>query len=101
MNEVATHVLPVIPKLMTLPRAKLTAGSTQRPGSSMSSSNVNIRYRDGSIGSIAVRDKRQVIHTRERLLEDGWLVMQNQTLLDAIVEQRQIEHNDVRPIMTR
>jgi hypothetical protein len=66
----------------------------------MSSLNVNIRYRDGSVSSVSVHDKEQVIHTRTRLMEDGWLVMQNQTFLDATVEQRQIEHNDVCRIMT-
>jgi hypothetical protein len=61
----------------------------------MSSSIVNIRYRDGSIDSVAVRDKNQVINVRTKLMTDGWMVMQNQTFLDGTVEQRQIEHNEV------
>ena len=53
-------------------------------------------YRDGTAGSVEVRDKGQVINTRKKLLEDGWMVMRNQTFLDSTVEQREIEHNDVR-----
>jgi hypothetical protein len=61
----------------------------------MSSSTVSIRYRDGSIDSVAVRDKKQVINVRTKSMTDGWMVMQNQTFLDGTVEQRQIEHNEV------
>jgi hypothetical protein len=67
----------------------------QRRASNMSSSIVSIRYRDGSIDSVAVRDKKQVINVRTKLMTDGWMVMQNQTFLDGTVEQRQIEHNEV------
>ncbi|KAJ5713151.1 uncharacterized protein N7483_010332 [Penicillium malachiteum] len=78
-----------------MPRATRSAGSTtQRQGSKMSSPSWNICYRDGSISSIPVRDKNQVINTRRKLMEDGWIVMQNQTFLDSTVEQRQIEHNN-------
>ncbi|KAJ6021266.1 hypothetical protein N7540_006770 [Penicillium herquei] len=101
MNKVAVspvlapHVLSVIPALWNMPRATRSAGSTtQRQGSKMSSPSLNIYYRDGSISSITVRDKNQIINTRRKLMEDGWIVMQNQTFLDSTVEQRQIEHND-------
>lgn len=61
----------------------------------MSSSVVSFLFRDGSVDSVSVRDKGQVIDTRRKFMVDGWIVMQNQTFLDATIEQRQIEHNDV------
>lgn len=96
MFSVTPHVLSAFPPLIDLPRGARTVGSAmQRRASNMSSSIVSIRYRDGSIDSVAVRDKKQVINVRTRLMTDGWMVMQNQTFLDGTVEQRQIEHNEV------
>ncbi|KAL5335656.1 hypothetical protein BJX70DRAFT_390569 [Aspergillus crustosus] len=89
----APHVLSVVP-MMNRPRAQTAGSTTQRLGNKMSSSIVSFYYRDGIVGSVEVRDKRQVIDTRKKLLEDGWMVMRNQTFFDSTVEQRQIEHND-------
>jgi hypothetical protein len=66
----------------------------------MNSLIVSMRYCDGSIDSVAVRDKKQVINMRTKLMTDGWMVMQNQTFLDGTEEQRQLEHNDVSSIKT-
>jgi predicted RNase H-related nuclease YkuK (DUF458 family) len=61
----------------------------------MSPLTVQIRYRDGSTGFTAVSNKEEVISARKKLMDDGWMVMQNQTFLDNAVDQRQIEHNNV------
>lgn len=94
--SVTPHMLSAFPPLINLPRGTQTVGSAmQRRASNMGSSIISIHYRDGSINSIAVRDKKQVINVRTKLMTDGWMVMQNQTFLDGTVEQRQIKHNEV------
>ncbi|PYH75183.1 uncharacterized protein BO88DRAFT_32327 [Aspergillus vadensis CBS 113365] len=89
-----SHVLSALPTFMNLPRTRLAGSTIQQPASNMSSSVVSFLFRDGSVDSVSVRDKGQVIDTRRKFMVDGWIVMQNQTFLDATIEQRQIEHND-------
>ncbi|KAL2840814.1 hypothetical protein BJY01DRAFT_16487 [Aspergillus pseudoustus] len=88
-----SHVLSVFPAMMTRPRA-MAGSTTQRLSSNMSPLTVQIRYRDGSIGFTAVSNKEEVINTRKKLMDDGWMVMQSQTFLDNDVDRRQIEHNN-------
>lgn len=78
MFSVTPHMLSAFPPLIDLPHgARIVGSAMQQRASNMSSLIISIYYYDGLINSIAVRDKKQVINVRTRLITDGWMVMQN------------------------